>query len=116
MYKDFKNSILLDYYGGLLTEKQSDMLNLYYNQDLSLSEIAENEGISRQGVYDAVKRAEEQLAFFEEKLGYVRAASLFEHFVGEAENTVAAFKENKVNAESALEKISFIIKEYRNQQ
>lgn len=62
-------SELLDRYGALLSEKQQRILDGYYNNDLSLSEIAENEGITRQGVSDFVKRSEAQLFEFEEKLG-----------------------------------------------
>ena len=61
--------MLLDLYGETLTAKQRDYLNYYYNDDLSLAEIAENEGITRQGVRDAIKRAEAQLFTFEEHLG-----------------------------------------------
>ena len=66
--KDLDISFLLDLYGGLLTEKQRAFLEFYYNDDLSLAEIAENEGITRQGVYDIVKRAKDQLIKFEQKL------------------------------------------------
>lgn len=66
--KNWEFSSLLDIYGGLLTEKQRAFLEYYYNDDLSLAEIAENEGITRQGVYDIVKRAKDQLINFEEKL------------------------------------------------
>lgn len=66
--KDFKISLLFDYYGECLNEKQRELFDAYYNADLSLSEIAENFGITRQGVRDAVKRAEQQLKEFEEKL------------------------------------------------
>ena len=66
--KDLDISLLLDLYGGLLTEKQRSFLEFYYNDDLSLAEIAENEGITRQGVYDIVKRAKDQLVNYEEKL------------------------------------------------
>ncbi len=69
MSKDLNVSILMDFYGGLLTAKQFDALDMYYNSDLSLAEIAEETGISRQGVRDAIKRGERQLAEFEEKLG-----------------------------------------------
>lgn len=64
-------SELLDRYGILLPEKQYRILDGYYNNDLSLSEIAENEGITRQGVSDFVKRGEAQLSEFEKGLGYV---------------------------------------------
>ena len=56
MAKDLGITILLDFYGDMLTEKQRDFLGYYYNDDLSLSEIAENEGITRQGVRDSIKR------------------------------------------------------------
>ncbi len=69
MPKDFEVSRLLDVYGGLLPEKQRLLTELYYNDDLSLSEISENEGITRQGARDSIKRAEQQLRTFEEVLG-----------------------------------------------
>ena len=56
----------------MLTDKQKEFFDLYYNQDLSLSEIAENEGITRQGVRDAIVRARNILLEFEEKLGLYR--------------------------------------------
>ena len=69
MAKNLEVSYLLDFYGELLTQKQHDFLVYYYDEDLSLSEIAENEGITRQGVRDAIKRAEAQLFDMESKLG-----------------------------------------------
>ena len=60
---------LFDFYGPLLTERQQKLLALYCNEDFSLSEIAVREGISRQGVYDAVHRAERQLEAYEKQLG-----------------------------------------------
>jgi predicted DNA-binding protein YlxM (UPF0122 family) len=62
---------LFDFYADLLTEKQRDYLDLYYHQDLSLSEIAENEGITRQGVRDVISRAEGSLRHMEDRLGLV---------------------------------------------
>jgi Uncharacterized protein conserved in bacteria len=59
-------SLLLDQYGALLTQKQRDCFDLYCNQDLTLAEIAELMGTSRQGVHDAVTRAEAQLLRYEE--------------------------------------------------
>ncbi len=60
--------LLLDVYGKLLTQKQHDLMDFYYNEDLSLGEIAENLGISRQGVRDGLVHAEEALRDYEEKL------------------------------------------------
>ena len=56
--KNLEISYLLDFYGDVLTEKQRDVMEQYYNDDLSLSEIADNFGITRQGVRDAIKRGE----------------------------------------------------------
>lgn len=69
MAKDLDVILLYDIYGEMLTDKQRDFISYYYDDDLSLSEIAQNEGITRQGVRDAIKRAEAQLYSFEEKLG-----------------------------------------------
>lgn len=65
-------SMLLDFYGQLLTEKQRECFDLHYNEDLSLSEIAEQCGVSRQGVWDNIRRAEATLRELEEKTGLVR--------------------------------------------
>ena len=78
MEKNVKISMLLDIYGKLLTEKQYYLLNDYYNQDLSLSEIAENEGITRQAVRDNLKKGENNLLEYEEKLGVMKKTLLQE--------------------------------------
>ena len=70
----FTMSLLLDYYGGLLTEKQRNAFDLYYNQDLSLAEIAEQEGISRQGVHDTISRTEATLLQMEQSIGCIARA------------------------------------------
>lgn len=69
--KNLDITLLLDFYGDMLTDKQRSFISYYYNEDLSLSEIAANEGITRQGVRDAIKRAEAQLIAMEERLGLV---------------------------------------------
>ncbi len=72
MAKNLEIPFLLDFYGEMLTEKQRTFLIHYYEEDLSLSEIAENEGITRQGVRDSIKRAEAQLFDMEERLGLAK--------------------------------------------
>lgn len=67
--KDMTVSFLLDFYGNVLSEHTRTMLSMYYGEDLSLAEIAESEGISRQGVRHAIKKGEEELRFLEEQLG-----------------------------------------------
>ena len=70
--KTLMMSMLFDFFGDLLTEKQYEYFDLYHNEDLSLSEIAERVGISRQGVYDIVTRAEKSLLEMEKKTGIVQ--------------------------------------------
>ncbi len=66
--KDMRLSLLLDFYGDILSERRRELIALYYNEDLSLSEIAENTGISRQGVRDSIKKSEQELLRLEETL------------------------------------------------
>ena len=70
MAKDFEMGYLLDFYGEVLTPKQREMLRQYYNDDLSLSEIGENFGITRQGARDAIKHGETTLKELEAKVGF----------------------------------------------
>ena len=70
--KDMQISLLLDFYGDMLTEKQRDVIELYYNEDLSLAEIAAHSKITRQGVRDSIKRAESTLLELEERLGLAK--------------------------------------------
>ena len=74
----FHMSMLFDFYGELLTEKQKELFDLYYNEDLSLTEIAEHAGISRQGVRDAIVRSETILRETEDRLGLVKKYSGYE--------------------------------------
>jgi predicted DNA-binding protein YlxM (UPF0122 family) len=69
MEKRVETAWLLDFYGPLLTERQRSLLHMYCEQDLSLAEIAEREGISRQAVHGAVRRGEQQLRAYERQLG-----------------------------------------------
>lgn len=72
MAKNLEVSYLLDFYGDLLTKNQRDAAEYYYNDDLSLSEIADNLSMSRQGVRDSIKRAEAVMLNLEETLGLVK--------------------------------------------
>ncbi len=67
--KNLNIGYLLDFYGELLSERKRSVMDMYYNEDLSLAEIASEVGISRQGARDIIKKSEEELFFFEEKLG-----------------------------------------------
>lgn len=63
--------MLKDFYGPLLTPKQQDIMNLYYEDDLSLTEIGDIRNVTRQAVYDIIKRAEKTLEDYEQRLGLV---------------------------------------------
>ena len=83
--KNLAISFLLDFYGDVLTQKQHDVMEQYYNDDLSLAEIAENFGISRQGVRDAIKRGEGILLELEDKVGFAARYKSIERGLGEIE-------------------------------
>ena len=92
--KDLRISVLLDHYGAMLTDKQREVIDLYYNDDLSLAEIAEQEGITRQGVRDNIKRGEAQLLEMEEKLHAARRFERLAALVSEADETLAAIEKD----------------------
>ena len=68
----YRMTMLLDFYGEILTQRQREFFDLYYNEDLSLAEIAENYDISRQGVRDAIVRAETAMEELEDKTGLLK--------------------------------------------
>lgn len=68
--KDMAISLLFDYYGDILTEKQKEAVNLYYNEDFSLAEIAEHTDVTRQGIRDRIIKSENILLEMEAKLGF----------------------------------------------
>lgn len=72
MDETYKMSLLLDFYGQLITKRQHEVLDLYYNSDYSLGEIADEFKISRQGVYDNIRRGRSALLEMENKLGLVK--------------------------------------------
>lgn len=86
MDKNIEISLLFDFYGRLLREKQRSAVSLYHNDDLSLSEISDILGITRQGVRDLVKRSEAELFEYEEKLGLYKR---FEKVQGSARHILS---------------------------
>ena len=72
MDKKVEISMLWEIYGSLLTDKQNEYIDYYYNEDLSLSEIAENDNITRQAVRDIIKKGERKLFEYEEKLLFMK--------------------------------------------
>ena len=101
MEKNVKISMLLDIYGKLLTEKQYFMLDDYYNQDLSLSEIAENEGITRQAVRDNLKKGENKLLEYEEKLEVMKKTLLQEEKIAIILSEITKIKDGATDKEVA---------------
>ena len=91
--KNLRVSVLLDYYSPLLTDKQKDVIDLYYNDDLSLSEIAEHEGITRQGVRDSIKRGEQTLFEMEEKFRLAERSEKYYEIIKEVAKLASEIKQ-----------------------
>lgn len=87
MEKNIQVSLLFDFYGQLLKPSGRKAVELYYNDDLSLAEIAEQTGITRQGVRDSIKRCEKQLFEFENKLGLFKKFVLLEKGLDDISHT-----------------------------
>ncbi len=104
MEKQVKISVLLQIYGKLLTEKQYNLLDDYYNNDLSLSEIAENEGITRQAVRDNLKKGENNLFEYEEKLGIMKATITKQETIADVLSEIT-----KINNKMSDEEIAKIL-------
>lgn len=77
----YRMTMLFDFYGEVLTPRQKEFFDLYYNEDLSLAEIAENYGISRQGVRDVIVRAEAIMTDLEDKTGLMKRFILMQQQV-----------------------------------
>lgn len=88
--KDMKISLLLDFYGDIFSERRRNIVSMYYNEDLSLSEIADETGISRQGVRDSVKKSVAELEELEGKLGL---AKRFDNLKKEAMHLASELKD-----------------------
>ena len=98
MAKDLSFVLLLDCYGSLLTEKRRQLLEGYYDEDLSLAELAEPLGISRQAVLDSIRRGERQLEHYEEQLGLAARLSACRAVFEEIEEKSAALPESEGSA------------------
>ena len=99
MEKNVEMGMLLDIYGNMLTKKQYELLNDYYNNDLSLSEIAENENITRQAVRDNLKKGEKKLFEFEEKLKVMKKQLDQEEKIASILSNINKLDENSTDEE-----------------
>ena len=109
MEDNVKISILLETYGKLLTKKQYNLLDNYYNNDLSLSEIAEIEDITRQAVRDNLKKGESKLFEYEEKLGVMRKTLMQEKSIASLISEIA-----KIEDKSSDKEIATILHDVKN--
>ena len=109
MEEKVKISILLEIYGNLLTEKQRNLLEDYYNEDLSLSEIAENNLITRQAVRDNLKKGEKKLFEYEEKLGIMKKNIMQEEQIATILSAIS-----KINSKDSDKEIARVLEDVKN--
>ena len=121
MAKDLNISFLLDFYGQMLTEKQLEVTEFYYNDDLSLAEIAAHCHITRQGVRDSIKRAEHALHEMEDKLGLVarygdteRCAEELQHEVEQLHELNAA-QLHSAEADEIVSRMTALLEQLRQE-
>ena len=103
MEKNVEISVLCQIYGKVLTEKQYEIINDYYNNDLSLSEIAENNGITRQAVRDIIKKSENKLYELEEKISLMKKIMNEKNIINNIEkelNEIEELTNSKMNLKS----------------
>ena len=108
----YRMALLFDFFGDMLTDRQKEFYDLYYNEDLSLAEIAENYNISRQGVRDVIVRAEGTLTELEEKTGIIKRFHNLQSGLAEIEEATAkilALNTNKFE-DATLEVLALQIK------
>ncbi len=103
--KKLELGYLLDFYGELLSDRRREAMEFYYNDDLSLAEIASVLGITRQGVRDLIKKAGDELAIYEEKLGLARRFRDIEEYAAEAKRLVGGGEEEKARLTELIDRI-----------
>ncbi|MDE6020672.1 MAG: DNA-binding protein [Ruminococcus sp.] len=108
MAKDLQFVMLFDCYGEFLTERQRQVTEMYYGEDLSLSEISELSGITRQAVRDGIKRSEEILRDMESKLGFAERLSALRKNYAQIGAAVRAIAENAADSPKILERCSVV--------
>lgn len=91
----YRMTLLFDFYGDMLTDRQKEFYDLYYNEDLSLAEIAENYGISRQGVRDVIVRAEGIMTELEDKTGIIKRFKAMQPHIKAIRETADALLNNQ---------------------
>ena len=117
----YRMAMLFDFYGDMLTDRQKEFYDLYYNEDLSLAEISEHAGITRQGVRDSIKRAEHALHEMEDKLGLVarygdteRCAEELQHEVEQLHELNAA-QLHSAEADEIVSRMTALLEQLRQQ-
>lgn len=110
MDKKVEISMLWQIYGKLLTEKQNEYIDYYYNEDLSLSEIAENDGITRQAVRDIIKKGERKLFEYEEKLLFMKKTINQEQKIQRVLSNLA-----KIQKDSSDKQVTSILEEIKKE-
>ena len=110
MEKNVEISMLCQIYGKLLTEKQLNILNDYYNNDYSLSEIAENNNITRQAVRDNLKKGENKLFYYEEKLGIMNKTLNQEKVIADVLEQLS-----KISSEDSDKQVSKILEKIKKE-
>ncbi len=103
----YEKTILFDIYGDLLTDKQKELYSLYYLDDYSLAEIAEEKGISRQGVRDSVKKSYEHLLDYENKL------SIMKRYLRQRDNLTKVISFLEAGDEESLDKARLLTKKMK---
>jgi len=109
----FEMSLLLDFYGQMLTDRQFEIMDLHFNNDLSLSEISQQLGISRQGVYDNIKRGKAVLFEYEQKLKLVEKFMQHKNQAVQALELIQTIDKNNLSNDDGkkLESIETVIRD-----